>query len=90
MSKNVLLTGGTGFIGKNLTDLLIKNGYTVSVLSRRAKPNTNQIKYYKWDTTAQLIDENAVLNADIIINLAGENIAEKKMDSNKKNGVIKQ
>jgi uncharacterized protein YbjT (DUF2867 family) len=34
MKKNVLVTGGTGFVGKELTKALINVGYTVSILSR--------------------------------------------------------
>ncbi len=34
MVQNVLLTGGTGFVGKHLTDVLIDNGFSVSILSR--------------------------------------------------------
>ncbi|WP_264525110.1 NAD-dependent epimerase/dehydratase family protein [Flavobacterium sp. N502536] len=49
MAKNVLLTGGTGFVGKQLTDLLIDNGFTVSILSRTARENTSLITYYKWN-----------------------------------------
>ena len=43
MKKNVLLTGGTGFVGKELTKLLINSGYTVSILSRSKRENTATI-----------------------------------------------
>ncbi|PNX46193.1 MAG: hypothetical protein BV456_12565, partial [Thermoplasmata archaeon M8B2D] len=32
MTMKVLITGATGFIGRYLTDDLIKNGYKVSIL----------------------------------------------------------
>lgn len=35
--KNVVVTGGTGFVGKKLTQLLLDNGYSVTILSRTAK-----------------------------------------------------
>src|SRR6187431_2992638 len=84
MIKNVLITGGTGFIGKQLTVELLKKGYTVSILTRSSKPNTNRVTYYVWDVANQSIDEAAVLNADCIIHLAGENIAEKKWTNKRK------
>ncbi|PXY39518.1 TIGR01777 family protein [Flavobacterium cheongpyeongense] len=88
MAKNVLLTGGSGFIGKYLTDILINNGFSVSVLSRSNKNNTDFITYYKWDLNRNYIDENAVLNADFIIHLAGEGIVEKRWTSRRKNDIL--
>ena len=88
MKKNVLITGGTGFIGKQLTSLLLKNDFSVSILSRTQRQNSNEINYYKWDVSKKYIDEEALLNADYIINLAGENIAEKRWTTNRKNEII--
>jgi uncharacterized protein (TIGR01777 family) len=88
MRKNVLISGGSGFIGSHLTDLLIAKGYTVSILSRSEKQNKGNIFYYKWDVPNQTIDENAVLKADYIIHLAGENIAEKRWTAKRKAAII--
>ena len=88
MKKNILISGGSGFVGKHLTDLLIKKGYSVSILSRNSKQNTSDISYYQWDVTKNLIDENAILNADFIIHLAGENIAEKRWTTKRKVEII--
>lgn len=89
MKKNVLISGGTGFIGRHLTFLLIANGYSVSVLSRSQKQNTTDISYYQWDVEKQYIDENAVLNADYIIHLAGEGIADKRWTKTRKEAILK-
>ena len=88
MKKNVLISGGTGFIGKHLTDLLIGKGYTVSILSRSQKQNTDNVFYYKWDVSAGFIEEDAVLKADYIIHLAGENIAEKRWTNVRKEAIV--
>lgn len=88
MKKNVLLTGGTGFVGKELTKLLINSGYTVSILSRSKRENTATIYYYTWDIQKQTIEKEAVLNADYIIHLAGANIAEKPWTSKRKEEII--
>ncbi len=88
MKKNVLITGGTGFVGKHLTDLLIRKGYTVSILSRSKKQNTADIFYYQWDVARQFIEEDAVLHADYIVHLAGENIAEKRWTKKRKQAII--
>jgi uncharacterized protein (TIGR01777 family) len=88
MKKNILISGGSGFIGKHLTDLLIEKGFSVSILSRSDKKNTTDISYFKWDVFNQTIDEAAVLNADYIIHLAGENIAEKRWTVKRKAAII--
>lgn len=88
MKKNVLISGGSGFIGSHLTGLLIAKGYSVSILSRSEKQNKGDVFYYKWDVANQSIDENAVLNADYIIHLAGENIAEKRWTPKRKAAII--
>ncbi len=88
MKKNVLISGGSGFIGSHLTGLLIAKGYSVSILSRSEKQNKGDIFYYKWDVANQTIDESAILNADYIIHLAGENIAEKRWTAKRKAAII--
>ncbi|MFB9108229.1 TIGR01777 family oxidoreductase [Flavobacterium gyeonganense] len=88
MAKNVLLTGGTGFIGKHLTSVLIANDFSVSILSRRPRNNTDFISYYQWDINRNYIDENAVLNADFIIHLAGEGIVEKRWTEKRKKDIL--
>ena len=88
MKQNVVLTGGTGFVGKKLTRLLLENGFSVSVLSRSVKENSEGILYYKWDVDAGTIDEQAILNADYVIHLAGENIGAKRWTVNRKKAIL--
>lgn len=88
MSKNILLTGGSGFIGKKLTALLINHGYSVSILSRTERKASKDITYYKWDLENNYIDETSVLKADYIIHLAGEGIAAKKWSNKRKKEII--
>ena len=45
----ILIAGGTGFIGKNLASYLIKNGYSVNVLTREVKGKSQDICYFKWN-----------------------------------------
>ncbi|MEO8253914.1 MAG: NAD-dependent epimerase/dehydratase family protein, partial [Flavobacterium sp.] len=87
MKKNVLITGGTGFVGRNLTEMLLANGYSVSILSRSKKTNTENIFYYTWDIEKQLIQVEAIQNADYIIHLAGENIAQERWTKKRKEAI---
>lgn len=88
MKKNVLISGGSGFVGRNLTALLLEKGYTVSILSRSEKQNKEAVFYYKWDVENQTMEEEAVLNADYIVHLAGENIGEEKWTAKRKAAII--
>jgi UDP-glucose 4-epimerase len=42
MKKNILILGGTGFIGRNIVEDLLHNNYTIVVLVRNIKNNSNQ------------------------------------------------
>ena len=71
-----------------MTNLLIAEGYTVSILSRSQKQNTADVFYYQWDVSKQTIDEESVLKADFVIHLAGENIAEKRWTKERKEAIV--
>ncbi len=45
-NNNVLVTGGTGFIGFNLVKKLLKNGYNVTVLDNNSRGNIKKLKNY--------------------------------------------
>jgi uncharacterized protein len=88
MKKNVLITGGSGFIGKKMTGLLVENGFSVAILTRSDYKNTPDITYYKWNLDSKIMDENAVLNADYMLHLAGEGIAEKRWTTSRKKAIV--
>ena len=45
--KKILITGATGFIGKNLLDYFLKKKYFISVVLRKSKKNIKFSKEYK-------------------------------------------
>jgi len=71
--KTVLITGGSGFVGRHLTALLQSKGYNVTWLTRKPVPEVH-IKQYRWDYKVKKIDVEAIESADAIIHLAGANI----------------
>ena len=81
---NILITGGTGLVGKRLTDFLLKKKHNVRVLSRTPSAKNE----YKWDVVNDYIDEEALLNLDYIIHLAGAGIADKRWTSERKKVII--
>lgn len=86
LSKRVLISGGTGFIGTALTESLGSQGYEVMHLVRSAPENDRQIR---WAPAKGEIPHDAIENADIVVNLAGASIAGGWWTENRKR-LIKQ
>ncbi len=88
---NIVITGGTGLVGKALTKYLLDKGYSITILTRtipKIQQQIANIKYAPWDVTNQTIDVNAVCNADYIVHLAGANVAEKRWTKKRKKEII--
>lgn len=85
--EKILIAGGSGLIGKKIIELLDKKKYSIYVLSRSARKNTDYIQYYQWDLDKKEID-TAALDVDHIINLAGAGIADKRWSDSRKNLLI--
>jgi uncharacterized protein len=89
--QTVLITGGTGLVGKALTQHLTNKGYAVIILSRNPKANSSlqsNVSFASWDVNKQLIDVEAVQKADYIIHLAGAGVMDKKWTDAYKKEII--
>ena len=89
--KRVIITGGTGFIGKALSALLVDHGYDVIVLTRNISPGSRSgtaVKPVVWDakTSAGWLDQAE--GAYAIINLAGENVAQGRWTEERKRRIL--
>jgi len=81
----VLITGGTGLVGRALTKLFSGRGYQVIILSRQAMHSDDpQVSYATWDISRQYIDADAIESADYIVHLAGAGVADKRWTSARK------
>ena len=78
--RTILITGGTGLIGKALVQHLHKKNYRVIILTRSLKGHVadERTEYALWDPAAGTIDAAAVQRADGIIHLAGAGVMDKK------------
>ena len=90
----ILIAGGTGLIGRRLTEILVSKGHKVHILTRRHIEDTSSIRYFKWQINKH-IDKQAFFNeadgsvVDGIINLTGAGIADKRWTTKRKAELIK-
>ena len=89
--ETVLITGGTGLVGKALTEALLERGFHVIILTRKPGENKNdhpQLSYAGWNITENSIDKDAISKADYIIHLAGASVAEKRWTEKRKQEIV--
>ena len=82
--QKVIITGGTGLVGKRLSALLANKGYTVNILCRNPK-NANE---YKWNIEKHFLDNKVFKDAIAVIHLAGAGVADKRWSEDRKKEII--
>lgn len=87
MAKNILITGATGLVGKQLIEALKLQGHRIAILSRKPV-QIEGVEAFIWDVYKQTIDTNALKGIDTIIHLAGEGIADQKWTDKRKKEII--
>ena len=84
---NILITGGTGFIGKELRETLLKAGNNLVIITRNPKKyedeSASNQRFISWDD--DLVSE--MENADAVINLAGENLFGQRWNEQVKESI---
>lgn len=77
---NILLTGGTGLIGQQLGQALVRLGHTVTVVTRSQSAAVSlsyPARCLVWDLEAKELSAEHLRGIDAIIHLAGENVAQR-------------
>ncbi|KQL32479.1 TIGR01777 family oxidoreductase [Psychrobacillus sp. FJAT-21963] len=69
----IAITGGTGFVGSELTNLLVQKGHEVFILTRSLNKDINNVSFVKW-LSGNSLPEKKLEGIDAIVNLAGESI----------------
>ncbi len=83
----ILMTGGTGFVGTQLTSRLTRDHHEVTVLTRSLKGTKEAfpgISYLEGDPTKKGPWQESIKKHDAVINLAGASIFSKWTEEHKK------
>ena len=75
--KTFLITGGTGFIGSNISNLLVNKNYNVKIFDNNSRGSFNKIekikkrvKFIKGDIRNKNLVDKALKNTNAVIHLA--------------------
>jgi uncharacterized protein len=88
--KMIGITGGTGFVGRHLTNLLRAEGHEVIVLTRnpgKHKPETG-LTYAHWDPENQSCEADKLQAINAMVHLAGAGIADKRWTKERKKEIV--
>jgi uncharacterized protein (TIGR01777 family) len=86
--SGVLITGGSGLVGKYLTSLLLSRDFKVSHLSRNANL-FGKVRIFRWDPDKKIIDPLVFEGIDYLVHLAGANIGEKRWTKSRKEEIVR-
>lgn len=89
--KTVIVTGGTGLVGRVLVKKLLQQDYKVIVLTRD-KTKDQKIRdgciYSYWNIETGELDTTVLSNADAVIHLAGAGVADKRWSAKRKQEIL--
>ena len=83
-TMNILITGGSGLIGKELCYSLIQDGHSVTISSRYPE----KIVGFPANVNIQRWEPSLVNYINVIVNLAGENVAKKRWTVTQKRRIL--
>lgn len=76
----IVIAGGSGFVGRQLTQLLLEEGHELVILTRGEQRKERNITYIRWHQEGTS-PEDVIISADAIVNLAGVSINEGRWNN---------
>jgi uncharacterized protein (TIGR01777 family) len=73
-NNRVVLAGGSGFLGRSLSQHLLERGYEVVVLSRSPTPALPGVRYVQWDARNPGPWNSELEGVRAVVNLAGRSV----------------
>ena len=86
--KTILITGGTGLIGRYLIKSLSNDSNTIHVLTRSESRFEDNVNFINWDPDSQRLDLSNIPAVDYIINLAGASIDGSRWTNSYKRKIL--
>lgn len=82
---NIVVSGGSGFIGSALVPALREDGHSVRRLVRRQPKDADELF---WDPSKHELDDNVVATAEAVINLNGVGIGDRRWTESYKKAAL--
>ena len=85
----ILVTGGTGFLGRKLGKKLVQKGFDVHIVTRNPQKHAGLMpfpcQFVSWDHLSSYVKEHEILH---VIHLAGESVAGQRWSSRVKKEIL--
>lgn len=73
----IYITGGSGYVGKQLSQLLLSKGHEVVILSRAERESSEpNLSYLQYNPSKEISQTTFLHDCDVLIHLAGKNISD--------------
>jgi uncharacterized protein (TIGR01777 family) len=87
--NEIIVAGGSGFIGGRLAEVLVEKGYKVNILTRKARKSLNQaIEFHIWDPEKGVLSDKLIESAHGIVNLTGASLGAHRWTKSYKKEVV--
>lgn len=80
----IVIAGGSGFLGRALTEYFVKKNYQVIIFSRKPQPAGGLVKEVYWDGKTMDAWIHELEGSEALINLSGKSVDCRYTEENKK------
>ena len=84
MNNQIIIAGGSGFLGQALAPVLVERGYQVIVLGRGASGRRHGVEHLQWDGSTLGDWATALDGARAVVNLTGKSVNVRHTPENKR------
>jgi len=88
VDRQIVIAGGSGLIGRALTEAWVGEGRKVVVLTRRCRGDAEGVRQVEWDGRSPGPWWSELEAADVVVNLAGENLAGGRWTAARKSRLV--